>query len=96
MYGGWAWGNVGREFDLSNFVCTRHRVLIGKHHIHYFERFPISQFNDSLGRVDLNCIHRLGTSVKLEFSNGHNLLKFRPNSAYEVFFDIYRKRRCQM
>ena len=26
------------------------------HHIHYFERFPISQFNDSSGQVDLNCI----------------------------------------
>ena len=27
-----------------------------KHHIRYFGRFPVSQFNDSLGGVDLNCI----------------------------------------
>ena len=31
----------------------------------------------SLGQVDLNCTHRLGTSLKLEFSDGHNLLKMR-------------------
>jgi hypothetical protein len=26
-----------------------------KHHIRYFERFPVFQFNDSLGGVDLKC-----------------------------------------
>jgi hypothetical protein len=26
-----------------------------KHHIRYFGRFPVSQFNDSLGGVDLKC-----------------------------------------
>ena len=27
-----------------------------EHHIHYFERFPISQFNDRSDRLDLICI----------------------------------------
>ena len=27
-----------------------------EHHIRNFGRFPVSQFNDSLGGVDLNCI----------------------------------------
>ena len=49
----------------------------------------------NLGRVDLNCIHRLDISLKLEFSNGHNLLKICPNWAYEVFIDIYVFCRCQ-
>ena len=52
-----------------------------EHHIRYFERFSISQFNDSSGRVDL--IYN-----RLKFSNGHNLLKCCPNWAYEVFIDI--------
>ena len=28
-------------------------------------------------------------------SDGHNSFKNRPNQAYEVFFDIYIKCRCQ-
>ena len=39
----------------------------------------------SLDQVDLNYTHKLDTSLKLKFSNGHNLLKFCPNWAYEVF-----------
>jgi len=33
------------------------RRKYNQHHIRYFGRFPISQFNDSLGRVDVNCTH---------------------------------------
>lgn len=54
--------------------------------IHDYERFPISQCNDCLDRMDLN----ITTSLKLEFSNGHNFFKFCLNWPYEVFFDIYK------
>ena len=41
-----------------------------QHHIRYFGRFPVSQFNDSLGGVDLKCtqwVHFRLTPSKLYF-----------------------------
>jgi hypothetical protein len=41
-----------------------------KHHIRYFGRFPVSQFDDSLGGVDLKCtqwVHFRSTQPKLYF-----------------------------
>jgi hypothetical protein len=41
-----------------------------QHHIRYFGRFPVSQFNDSLGGVDLKCtqwVQFRSTQPKLYF-----------------------------
>ena len=45
------------QVTISSFLgCTCPAFRKTKHHIRYFGRFPVSQFNDSLGGVDLNCI----------------------------------------
>ena len=40
--------------------------------------------------------HRqLVKNLVANFQNGHNFLKNDPNWAYEVFYDIYQKFKCQ-
>ena len=51
-----ALSNYGKE---SLEAEAKHK----EHHIRYFERFPISQFNDSSGRVDLNYITDWQTAI---------------------------------
>ena len=55
-----------------------------KHHIRYFGRFPVSQFNDSVGGVDLKCtqwVQFRSTQPKLYFPK---IMKFSHYNEYGV------------
>ena len=55
-----------------------------EHHICYFGRFPVSQFNDSLGGVDLKCtqwVHFRSTQPKLYFPK---IMEFSHYNEYGV------------
>ena len=59
-------------------------VISQKHHIRYFGRFPVSQFNDSLGGVDLKCtqwVQFRSTQPKLYFPK---ILEFSHYNEYGV------------
>ena len=47
-------GLLGGQLSFLNVYAPNNTILI-KHHIHYFGRFPISQFNDRSGPVKLIC-----------------------------------------
>ena len=55
-----------------------------EHHIRNFGRFPVSQFDDSLGGVDLKCtqwVHFRSTQPKLYFPK---IMEFSQNFEYGV------------
>ena len=62
-----------------------------EHHIRYFGRFPVSQFDDSLGGVDLKCtqwVYFRSTQPKLYFPK---IMEFSHYFEYGVFvFQIHQ------
>ena len=44
-----------RAIEIYHWAFYIQPCIWEKHHIRYFGRFPVSQFNDSLGGVDLKC-----------------------------------------
>jgi hypothetical protein len=48
---------IGEVDITANTIASTKAIKHIKHHIRYFGRFPVSQFNDSLGGVDLKCTH---------------------------------------
>jgi hypothetical protein len=55
-----------------------------EHHIRYFERFPVSQFNDNLGGVDVKCtqwVQFRSTQPKLYFPK---IMEFSHYNEYGV------------
>ena len=57
---------IGKKSSINYKMVVRKL----EHHIRYFGRFPVSQFNDSLGGVDLKCtqwVQFRSTQPKLYF-----------------------------
>jgi hypothetical protein len=60
-----------------------------EHHIRHFGRFPVSQFNDSLGGVDLKCtqwVQFRSTQPKLYFPK---IMEFSHYNEYGVQGENY-------
>ena len=76
--------SLSRPSFTDNRLVRSSLLLFCKHHIRYFGRFPVSQFNDSLGGVDLKCtqwVQFRSTQPKLYFPK---IMKFSHYNEYGV------------